>query len=151
MSSSLVPTTITAIVNVLEGAGLKVWDGPFFTSGDFADSVFVGHDADPDGQFESVTMHQDWAGTIGAKRRDEIFEVVCAVLATSGESDVATVRTNVFNLFATVENTLRANTNLGFPSPYVAAVRPRNLYIEPSPDVGFQARLVFVVEVKTRV
>lgn len=150
MSTSRVPATIDAIVNVLTVAGINTIDGPFVT-GDYDNAVFVGYDGNPEGNFLSAGIKQEWSGTLGTARRDEIMEITCAVVVMSGDTDVKTARLNAFGLFGTVETTLRADPSLGFSSPYVAGVKPVDFYVEPDSERGFVARLVFVVEAKTRI
>lgn len=135
--------SIDAIVAVLQAADLTVLDGTGLT-GDYQPAVFVGYDGDPAGDDLAADINQEWAG-LGANRRDETFDIVCAVVAPFDET-VKSGRDAVKTLFATVENTLRSNKSLGFTSPYVAGVAPRQLFYD---DAG--SRLVFSVRVKTRV
>lgn len=148
MATSRLPATIDALVTTFTAAGIKTWDGAFVT-GDYTDAVFVGYDGDPDGDYQTADMNQDWAG-IGAKKRDEEFDVICAAVAKSGSTSIKTARDAAIALFSLVENTLRADPSLGFSPPYVAEVKPTGLFTEPTSD-GLQARLVFTVHVKTRI
>lgn len=149
MAPSRIPATIDALVAAFTAAGLKTWDGPFVT-GDYAPAVHVGYDGDPEGEFQAVEPDQEWAG-LGAKARDEEFDVICCVTLSSGDSDVRTARVAAFAILATVETTLRANPSLGQSPPFVAAFKPGAVHIQPDENVGFSLRAVFNVHVKTRI
>lgn len=146
--SRLAPT-IDVVVPLLRGVGLTVHDGPEPVD-DFTDCVYIGYDGDPDGRMKQGDTDQTWAGTVGATRRDESFGIICAVVATRGDNDVKATRDAAYDLLGTVESTLRANPGLGFTSPYVAGVRPRETYMKPFSD-GMSARVTFIIDVRTRV
>jgi len=135
--------SIDAIISVLRTAGLTVVDGPA-EIGDYQAMVFVGYDGNPEGDWKALDGDQDWAA-IGNRSRDERFDVICAALAPYDET-IKSGRDAVKALLATVETTLRANLSLGFDSPYVAGVIPRELFYEDG-----AARHVFLVRVMTRV
>jgi hypothetical protein len=145
MPASRVPETIDAIVTKLKAAGVKTWDGPVIT-GDYQDAVYVGYDANPDGEFRSVVGTQTWAG-LGAKRRSEIFSVTCAAVALVGQDDSKASRDAVYALLNTVDTTLRADPSLGLAPPLVAGVKPTELICEPTSE-GYMARLVFTIDVE---
>lgn len=149
MAPSRVPPTIDALVALFTDAGLKTWDGPLVT-GDYEPAVHVGYDGDPEGDFKAVEADQEWIG-LGAKRREEEFDVICCATALVGDSEVKLARDAVFAMTATVESALRADPSLGqVPTPYVAEYRPGDLFIEDTP-AGYQARARFNVHVKTRI
>lgn len=148
MAASRIPATIDALVSAIRATGLTTWDGPFVT-GDYAPAVHVGYDGDPDGDYMAVDTDQEWAG-LGARARDEEFDVICCAIVTSGDSDVRVARQTAFAILATVENTLRATPSLGQPPPFVAGFKPGAIHIEPTAD-GHQVRAVFNVHVKTRI
>lgn len=135
--------SIDAIIALLTAAGLTVVDGTAVT-GDYQAAVWVGYDGDPEGDWRAADIDQEWAG-LGAKKRDETFDIICAIVAPFDET-VKSGRDSVKSLLATVESTLRADPSFGFDSPYIAGVRPRQLFYD---DAG--ARLVFAITVKTRV
>lgn len=141
--------TLDAAIAKLQSAGLNVVDGPVLTD-DPSTFVWVGYDGDPEGDFTSILMNQDWAGSVGAKKRGERFSIVCAVVATTGNTDVKTARDDAFTTFAVVETALREDPSLGFGSPFVAGVKPLQTYTEPNGN-GFQVRLTFNIDVDTRV
>lgn len=156
MADSRVPATVLALYNVVKAAPaltsasppVNVWDGPVVT-GDPTDSVFIGYDGDPEGEFASVVGDEEWAG-LGAKARDEQFEVVCSIVTLAGDGDIAAARARIYALFAGVTGVLRVDPSLGQAPPFVAAVKSPQLFIDPTPQ-GLQPRLVFHVAVKTRI
>jgi hypothetical protein len=139
---------VDAIVAALKAAGLLVWDGPVVT-GDFSDSVFVGYDGDPEGNYEAATLTQDWAG-LGAKRRDETLDIHCAVVALSGDGDAKSARDRAKTILTTVETTVRADPSLGQPPQFTAGLKPVAAFQEPTTD-GLQIRITFTISIKTRV
>lgn len=143
------PGTIDKVIEVLEAAGLLVYDG-IEEVNSTADCVHIGWDGDPKGRFKAGDTKQEWAGTVGANRRDEEFDIICCAIATRGDNNVKFARDTVYDLLGTVEATLRANPGLGFTSPYTAGVRPRETFMIPFND-GISARVVFTITVKTRV
>lgn len=149
MAISRLPGTIDAVVSVLEAAGLVVYDGPV-THDQLDDCVYIGYDGDPTGRFKAGDTNQTWAGSIGTARRDETFDITCAIVVTRGDNETKLARDTAYDILGTVESTLRANPGLGFTSPYVAGVRPRETFYAPFND-GLQARIVFLVTVQTRV
>lgn len=145
MTTSHIPAAIDAVVASLSAAGLKVWDGPVVTE-DFTAAVFIGYDAAADNSdYKSVVGTQDWAA-LGAKRRSETFSIICAAVALWGGADTKTGRDMVYALVDTVGTTLRADPSLGLPPPFVAELRPSELFTEPT-DNGLQCRWVFTIDV----
>lgn len=150
LTTSRYPQTVDRVVHLLRTAGLQVWDGPIMT-GDRGDAVFVGYDAVPDGEFRSAEMNQQWAEAVGARRRDETFDIQCAALASVGENDPKLGRDRAFALLAVVETTLRADPSLGItPTPFVAEFAPTAVFTEPD-GAGLQVRVPFLIRVSTRI
>lgn len=157
MTGSRVHDAITALVAALEAdAGVTalatVIDGPLLTGDTPATAVFVGYSGDPsDGMAATANWTQTWAG-LGAGRRDEQFDVLCAVVSWSGDTDVAARRQAVLAAFDAVATALRAalNIGLGLPQPTIAELAVADLYQEQT-SAGLQARIPFAVRVKTRV
>lgn len=138
-----------AVISMLKGAGLTVWDGPIFTE-DYSDCVFVGYDGDPENPPVAATLSQEWEG-IGAKARREDINIVCAVVATSGEQAIKITRDKAKQILATVETTLRADPSLGMtPPPFWAGVQPLSVHPESFQD-GTVVRIVFQIVIRTRV
>lgn len=146
---SRLPGTIDAVIAALTAADVLTRDGPEVHD-DYSDCVYIGYDGDPKGRFKGADTNQMWAGTVGAHRRDEEMEIICSVVCTRGDNETKLVRDAAYDLLGTVESTLRLNPGLGFTSPFVAGVRPRELFYRPFND-GLQARLIFLITVKTRV
>lgn len=133
-------------------ADVGVFDGPYVT-GDPGDAIHVGYDGDPDGELEAVVVQSNWAGSLGAKKRDEQITIICSVVVTQGESDpdaaqVASDR--AYALLAEVEAEILADPSLGLGAPSVAGVSSHTLHLEPTEPAGIQARLMFLVSVNAR-
>jgi hypothetical protein len=155
MASSRIPATIDALLSSWRTAPSlsadNVIDGPKVGSLP-REVVFVGYDGDPEGDFTVAESEQEWAG-LGAKRRDEEFDVVCSIVVTRGDSDVKGARDRGFAIQALLEDKLRSDPSLGMPGdtlPFTAEFRPVSVHLEPTAQ-GFQVRVVFNVHVKTRV
>lgn len=148
MATSRVPATIDALVAMLTAADLNVHDGPLVT-GDFSPAVWVGYDgAGSDSELRSASSTQSWA-ELGAKRRNEVFDIICAVNALVGTTN-SDARNAVYALYSTVETVLRSNPSMGQTPPFVAEIAAGDLYTEPTEN-GVQCRLVFTVHVTTRI
>lgn len=144
MAASRVPATLTALATLW-----SAHNGPFVT-GDFSDCLYVGYDGDPDGDFQAVDFDSEWAG-LGAKARDEEFDVICASVALVGEDGGAALALeNAYDQLETAAALLRADPSLGLSPPYTAAIKGGAVFNVPSPD-GHQVRIVFRVHVKTRI
>lgn len=153
MASSRVPALIDALVPALQAspdlATVKVVDGPLVSDSAAQEWVFVGYDGDEDGDFATATSQQEWAG-LGAKKKNEEITLTCAILVQRGSTDVRGCRTRTYEVFAAVENTLRADPSLGFPTPTVCAVTEHSFHQEQTAD-GIQGRLPFTVTCTTRI
>ncbi|WP_086847069.1 hypothetical protein [Amycolatopsis kentuckyensis] len=151
---------VAALTTAFSGQSVNVWDGPV-ASGDYANAVYVGYDADPQAaEFVAATGLQQWDG-LGAKKRAEDLDIVCAVLVDFVESEANSwkaTRDAAFAIFDTVGQTLRANPSLGQAPPFVAEIANSRYSQEfaevPSGDaisLKPQGRIVFGVHIKTRV
>ncbi|MEU0797175.1 hypothetical protein ABZ342_44535 [Amycolatopsis sp. NPDC005961] len=151
---------VAALTTAFNGQEVRVWDGPV-ASGDYANAVYIGYDADPEAaEFIAANGLQQWDG-LGAKKRAEELDIVCAVLVDFVESDTNSwkaTRDTVFGIFDTVGQTLRANPSLGQPPPFVAEIANSRysqefaeLQVGESIAVKPQGRIVFTVHIKTRV
>lgn len=139
---------INKIVATVEAADGNVIDGPLKPVGDSLDFVYIGYDGDPEGEWLAAQMDQDWA-SIGSKRREDTFDIWCAVVSRYSADPPETARARVQGQFTLVENSILADPSLGAlgsPEYCVAAVHPSQLFAEEG-----QYRLTFVVRVKTRV
>lgn len=144
MAASRVPATLVALAELWSAN-----NGPLVT-GDFSDGIFVGYDGDPEGDFEAVDFDSEWAG-LGAKARDEEFDVVCASVALVGEDEGVTLALDrAYDQLESAAVLLRADPSLGFSPPYTAAVKGGAVFNVPGPK-GHQVRIVFRVHVATRI
>lgn len=148
MAETRVDAAIAALVQMWTAADIDTVDGAF-VSGEVGDRLFVGYDGDPEGEFQAADLGSEWAG-LGAKARDEEFDIVCAVVTRPGFTSASEARNAAITLFQTAAAALRANPSLGLPPPTVAAARAEALYTPPTSS-GVQGRLVFNVHVNTRV
>lgn len=138
---------IDTIVTILRTAGANVVDG-WEPVGDILDFVFVGYDGDPEGELLAAAGDQDWAG-IGTKKRDESFDIACAVVSKYSADPPKTARDRVKAQFTLVESAILADPSLGLPGQVqycIADVHPIQLFAEQG-----QYRLTFVIRVQTRV
>lgn len=154
MSSSRAPAAVNALLSVLKAApalaGVPVFDGPVATD-DYSDALFIGYDGDTHGERESVITDQQWAG-LGAKKRTETITIICSAVAVSGDGTALDARTRVYNLMASVENTLRTDPSMAqTPTPFIAAVTAPRLLYDWLEMTGLQARLTFSVHIETRI
>jgi hypothetical protein len=151
-----IASRIPAVLNELESVattamantGCQVFRGPFVT-GDPGSALFIGYDGDPGGDFETVIQNSEWAG-LGAKARNEMFDVFCAITELSGENNVGAATDHVFVLFSAFEDAMRANPGLNQAPRLTAAVATVHLSTMPHPS-GLQVRLTFTVRVSARI
>lgn len=148
MAGTRLDATIDALVALWTAAGVAAVDG-WIVSGDTGTRLFVGYDGDPEGEFQVADLESEWAG-IGTTKRDEAFDVVCAVVTRSGFRTPKEARDEALAVFHTASNALRANPSLGLSPPFTAAPVPGALYTPPG-STGVQGRLVFTVHIETRV
>jgi hypothetical protein len=152
-SPSRIPELIDAFVAALEAsvdlAGVKVVDGPLVSDSAASEWVFVGYDADPEGDFVTASTTQQWAG-LGAKAKSEDIQLAGAVLVRLGSTAVKACRNRTFEVFGAVEATLRADPSLGLPSPTVCGISETAFHTEQT-DRGVQGRLPFTLTCTTRI
>ena len=147
MSSSRIPAVCDALVSLLDTAlSIEVRDGAVLQNVERA-GLTVGADLED----STFAWEQDWAG-LGHSQRNEDFTVPCILWARSGDNDVATVRTEVFGYFASVESTLRSNEGLGLAGSFNirADVRPV-AYSQPQTPDGVVCRIDFVIRCQARI
>jgi len=150
MITSQVPAVLTALVAALEGAlgANVVFDGPEIVGDVPPVAVCVGYDGDPEGDMRAVeNWVQDWIG-LGAQRKEESFDILCCVIAFSGDITIADKRASVFTTFGVVESTLRnsALSALGLAAPAIAEFSSGEFYQEQT-SAGLQCRIPFTVSV----
>ncbi len=129
-----------------------VYLGPI-VSGDPDDAIFVGYDGNPFGDMEMVVHSQDW-GTIGARNRDEEFDVRCCVLNRSGLADpkgLAAAIARLYGLFGVIAAAVHRDPALALGvTPYTASIRGVASYIPLDETDAVQPRVAFNVHVRTR-
>lgn len=153
---SRVPEAIDKLVDIWDSVltDTEVIDGPVVTGAEPAQRMYVGYDADPEGDGVGASSDFDWSSTLGTGRRDEAFSVTCAIVVRVGDGTVKEARDAAYAVLALATATLLdpANIRLGFPSPTVAIVRGAALSYDLNPNIGLEARLAFQVAVnRTRI
>lgn len=152
MVASRVPAALTQLATVAQTAvaslGCQVYRGPFVT-GDPGKALFIGYDGDPTGDFRSVNANSEWAG-LGAKARNEEFQVICSITMTTGNPDVGAATDSVYAVHAALEAAVRADPSLTQAPRFTAAVAGGELFTMPHPG-GLQVRLAFTVNVSARI
>lgn len=152
-------TVDSAVVHVGGSPGLDytVMDGPPAGEGYPENAVFLGWDGDPEGDYEAALMQQQWAGSIGANRRDETVEIPGSVIVHYGDGDRwKPARDRTLLIHTDIETKLRAAADLGLGvngvrQYIVAEFKPTAAYQEPAGDSGYWFRTVFAVSVNTRI
>lgn len=101
------------LVEVLTAAlpEVKVVDGDAVYSG-VGDFLYIGWDDPTNDRAISGTVSQSWAG-LGARARDEEGTVTCFACRSLGGNDLSKTRARVKAVLDQVEQTLRADPNLG--------------------------------------
>ena len=150
---SRVPTTLAllhtrAVTALAPIAGAVAHRGPVIT-GDEADWLFIGFDGNPNGDFRAVSVASEWVG-LGAERREERFEVTCAVVVNNGNGDVNEASNRAYVLYDAFEAEIRTDPSLGQTPVFYVAAAAGDLYTVPRPP-SLQAWLPFVVRVRTRI
>lgn len=153
MATSRLPALIDALVDAFQASAalsaVRVVDGPLVTDSAAQEWLFVGYDGDEQGDFTTATTTQEWAG-LGAKRKNEDIALTCAVLVQRGSTDVRSCRIRTFEIFAAVEDVLRADPALGFDTPTVCAVTDNTFHTEQTSS-GVQGRMPFTITCTTRI
>ncbi|MEV4159006.1 hypothetical protein [Nonomuraea dietziae] len=154
MATSRVPEIIDNLLAALAAAPplahpVRVYDGPLISGEQPADSVFIGYDGDPEGEFQAAAAEQSWAG-LGARAKDETVQIVGAVIARRGDTNVRKARVRGYQLLAAVEDALRASPALGMPPPTTVAMAAGTCFQEQHAR-GVQCRITFSIAVETRI
>lgn len=148
-------TVVAVLTEAFADGTAVVVDGPEIRADEPDTVVHVGWDGDHDGDYQATeNWTQTWAGGLGRQPppKDETFDILGAVISGDGDVDVPTRRATALSVLGVVETTLRAavNTGLGLPQPTVAQFSSGQLFQEQGPN-GLQARIPFVISVKTRI
>ncbi|KAF4408657.1 hypothetical protein [Streptomyces lycii] len=138
---SQIPAVLDALYGRLAAAPalseVTVTDGPLVSDSRAPDWVLVGFDGDAEGAFEAATADEDWS-SLGLGRSERI-SVPITLIASSGDTDVRTVRNRVFQMAAAVRQVLADDPSLGLNSAQ-CAVQSSTLQ-QPQTDQGATARL----------
>lgn len=113
---SRVDAVITALLAAFEAAGLNVLDGSDDPSGDRPAAwagVVVGGDGDPLGVGRTAAVSNQALATFNRGSMDENGGVTCAVVAQSGDDDLAGRRAESLTLLTEIESILRTDPTLG--------------------------------------
>jgi hypothetical protein len=150
--ASRVPAVLTQLTSVATTAvaatDCQVYRGPVVT-GDPGTALFIGYDGDPAGDFRAVAFSSQWAG-LGARARDEQFDVFCAITMLSGVTDVTAATDDVYTLHTLFEDAVRATPSLSQAPRLTAEVGAGELFTLPHPS-GLQMVLSFTVRVSARI
>lgn len=150
--SSQIPDAIDRLLALFEGAlpGVPVIDG-FATEWPATQWAVVGGDGAVGDEEDAARSVQEWKG-LGAKIRDESIDVICAVGASSGntETGMSARRAAVYELLTAIEDALRADPGLGdFTTGGAAAVTDQALrYVGNTGGLG--AVVVFTINIPVR-
>lgn len=102
-------TPLAVTGGTLDGA--LVFDGPPVTAPSIQDLIIIGDDGEPDSQ-EQSTFEQMWVD-LACTRREEIGEVLCSVISSSGATDMRVRRNRADVLLSACETSLAADQTLG--------------------------------------
>lgn len=130
---------------------LTVYDGSTTTMSFKGDWLVVGGDGAVNAEETGATSHQVWKG-LGARTRDEMVTVTCAVGASSGTADARgfkPVRDRALANLAAVETVLRADPSLGSITQGAAEISDADLHYSKDSQ-GLEASLVFTITVPFR-
>ncbi|MEV0441807.1 hypothetical protein AB0I84_05850 [Streptomyces spectabilis] len=155
MATTALPAAITQILAILRAdtglTGVEVLDGP--PASDQSASEYVSIGWAPDSE-ESAQFTQAFAYA-GARRRDEDLLILCYLVAWSGDTDTAAVRTRLFELLAVIENALRATdaapTNPTLNGSVLWAHIVRGQLQQAQTSQGARAGLAFTIEARARI
>lgn len=150
--SSQVPQAIDKLVAVFSAAlpGVQIADGPLvkFPAKEWA---AVGSDGTVQTEEDAARAVQAWSG-IGAKKRSENIDVVCAIGTSTGtaETSMSARRNRVYALLGAVEDALRADPGLQmFTIDGAAAVTETALKYVTNGQ-GLAAVVVFTINIPVR-
>lgn len=108
MATSALPGALTQILTILRAdaglTGVEVIDGPPVSDQSGTEYVSIGWQPDSE---ESAQFAQDF-NAAGARTRDEDLLILGYLYTWSGDTDIAAVRTRLFELLAVIEDALRA-------------------------------------------
>lgn len=145
---SRVPEVIDALVALARTdpalADVRVSDGPEVTDTSARDWLIVGFDGDPAGDFQAAQTVGGWAG-LGARSREEQFQVMVAAIAQPGSTDVRAARVRAYEIGGRVEAWLAADPSIGLGRGEVEAAIEASQLTQDQTAQGVQAVLLLTV------
>jgi hypothetical protein len=154
MATSAVPGAIAALLTILRASDqledVTVIDGPPTDDVATEDLLVVGWS--PQGEAAAELVQNFNAA--GARTRDEDFNLTCHIDCWSGDSDFPAVRARVFEIFAVVEQELRATSSNPTAPNLNGAVLwahlTRGVLQQSTNDQGIRVGLAFTVSCHAR-
>lgn len=156
MATSAVPAAITKLVEILNARpalqdGVLILDGPPVVDVAQSDLIAVGWSPDGD---QAVELVQDF-NAAGARTRDEQFAINGVIDVWNGGDSIAAVRERAFDLFAEIEEALRAS-DLNRTAPTLNgavlwAHLTRGVLRQTFTEQGARAVLAFTVSCHARI
>lgn len=152
MATSALPTVITTLVSSFKAAsslnGTTIYDGLEMDRQYSGDWIAVGHDGATDADEVNAGSARQKYGPIGAKSKIENGSVNCCLLAQSGATNMATLRTTAFNLLGDVETIIRNDPSLGSIVQWADLDQFQASYIESPAGGGVQISFTITYELK---
>lgn len=153
MSTSQIPAVLDALIATVTAAVASttlVYDGPRVTAESSADSVVIGDDMDARNE-TAVLSNQSWAA-LGNQSRDELVDVPCAILSSSGDArDVKVVRDRAFAILAQIEGALRVTPSQGGAAVLWTEVTDFSYTAIQDAATGITAWVRFTVHARCRI
>lgn len=150
------PNAITQLLAILAARpalqnGVLILDGPPTNDVSQADLISVGWSPDGD---QAAEFAQDF-NAAGARTRNESFSISGVIDVWNGDDSIAAVRRRVFELFAEIENALRAS-DLNRDAPTLNGVvlwahLTRGVLRQTFTEQGARAALTFAVTCQARI
>jgi hypothetical protein len=156
MATSTVPAAVDALYAILLASpalsGVTVLDGPLGKN-DMSNPDLLVIGWQPDSE-DAVHLEQDF-NAAGARTRDEDFSILCWAESWTGDRNMSARRSRVFDLFAIVEQAIRASD----ASPEAPTLNGTVLWAhltsgtlrQSSSEQGTRAGLAFTVTCRSRI
>ena len=145
MATSSIPAAIDGLLGLLRASadlrGVEIIDGEPTTN---TPKEFIAVAFAEDGG--EVVSGMQVVATIGNLRRSETFDISCFVSAWTGSTATKVVRDRAFDLYAAVENAVRAGGTLG--GSVIFADISQESFAQYQTDQGAVADIAFTVAVK---
>lgn len=140
----------TAATEDLAGIDVLVHDGYAVSDGGYRYHINVGVD-DPSSESPapSSSADQEWAHAAGRKRNED-GEVRSALTLSTGDNDLATLRTDAESILAAIKTWLTTNHHLGQPDLFWGAAITRVEVYQQQDDQGAFLYVVFTLTYRAR-